>query len=293
MIPLEQWRADGRPVAVGPHRIFLRDSGAATGRPALVLVHGFPTASWDYAAIWPLLERDFHLITLDLLGFGFSDKPRPHTYSIAEQADIVEAVLSHAGVGAHHLLAHDYGDTVAQELLARDNARSPAERRLLSLTLLNGGLFPETHRPRLVQRLLASPIGSLVSRAMNRRALSRSMRSIFGPGTPPSESELDGFWQLISEQQGGRIAHLLIRYMEERRRHRERWVGALTGANCPLALINGSADPISGAHMVARWREVVGKGHIVELPDIGHYPQVEAPDAVVRHLREFIGSLGA
>jgi pimeloyl-ACP methyl ester carboxylesterase len=82
--------------------------------------------------------------------------------------------------------------------------------------------------------------------------------------------------------------HRLIRYMAERVRQRQRWVGALGAAHCPLAVIDGAADPVSGAHMVARWREVVGSGYIAELPGIGHYPQVEAPEQVLDHYGKFI-----
>ncbi|MBL8519282.1 MAG: alpha/beta hydrolase [Betaproteobacteria bacterium] len=291
MMSVEAWHEGGRLVRIQGRRIFVRDSGGERQAPVLVLIHGFPTASWDWAPVWEDLARRFRLVAMDLLGFGFSDKPAAHDYTIAGQADLVEAVLADAGVGQHHVLAHDYGDTVAQELLARDNAR-PAPR-ILSVTLLNGGLFPETHRARLIQRLLLTPAGPLICRLFNRRAFERSMRAIFGPETPPGREELEGFWRLICEQDGQRIMHRLIRYIPERRDHRERWVGALQQARCPLALINGSADPISGAHMVARWREVVGRGTVVELPGIGHYPQVEAPQQVLAHFHAFQAGIGA
>ena len=184
------------------------------------------------------------------------------------------------------MLAHDYGDTVAQELLARDNARP--QRRIDSVCFLNGGLFPETHRPRLVQRLLRSPLGPMLSRFFGRRAFARSMTAIFGTGNPPSASELDGFWTLITHANGHRLAHELIHYLSERVAHRQRWLDALRHARCDLALIDGTADPVSGAHMVARYRELVGKGYIAELSGIGHYPQVEAPDLVLLHHARFL-----
>jgi pimeloyl-ACP methyl ester carboxylesterase len=46
-------------------------------------------------------------------------------------------------------------------------------------------------------------------------------------------------------------------------------------------LIDGMEDPISGAHMVARFRELVPAAAVVELPGVGHYPQIEAPTAVL------------
>ncbi len=217
-------------------------------------------------------------------------KPRDHGYSIMEQADVLDAVVAHQAIGRHHVLAHDYGDTVAQELLARDNARSSP--RLESVCFLNGGLFPETHRARRVQKLLAGPLGPAISRLTTKATFSRSMAAIFGPATQPSAEELDAFWTLVSHDDGHLLAHELIHYMAERRTHRERWVGALRDARCPLAVIDGAADPVSGAHMVARWREVVATGYVAELDGIGHYPQIEAPDAVLRHYFAFLAAAG-
>ncbi len=153
----EEWRSQGRFATLLGHEIFYADT-ATSGTPPILLIHGFPTSSWDWAWVWDELAADHRLIAPDLLGFGFSDKPNPHTYSIAEQADLCEALVRELGLGEHHVLAHDYGDTVAQELLARQNEGTGAGR-WRSLCLLNGGLFPETHRPRPIQKLLLSSLG--------------------------------------------------------------------------------------------------------------------------------------
>jgi len=79
----------------------------------------------------------------------------------------------------------------------------------------------------------------------------------------------------------------LIRYMPERRRERQRWVGALQRASIPLKLIDGGADPISGSHMVERYVELVERPDVTVFDDIGHYPQVEAPDRVLRAYLDF------
>ena len=286
-LPLSGWRAAGSEFRYRGHAIFVRSEGPADAE-ALLLVHGFPTASWDWEALWPSLAERFRLYTLDLIGYGFSAKPRTYDYSLLDQADLCEAFLRSEGVREYHLLAHDYGDSVAQELLARQE--ETGERpRLRSVAFLNGGLFPETHRPVLMQKLLLSPLGPAFARLASRDSFAASLRRIFGPETPPDEELIEGFWALMRHNDGQAVMHRLIRYIGERRRQRERWLGAMQGTSLPLKLIDGLADPVSGAHMVARYRELIPGADVTELPRIGHYPQVEAPEQVLAAYLEFRG----
>ncbi|HET9314614.1 MAG TPA: alpha/beta hydrolase [Vicinamibacteria bacterium] len=284
MIALDDWRARGRSYFHRGHPVFYVEEGEG---PALLLVHGFPTASWDWSRVWAGLAARFRVIAPDLIGFGFSAKPRSYEYSLADQADLCAGLLAERGIRETDVLAHDYGDTVAQELLARSN-EGRGSLALRSVCFLNGGLFPETHRPRLVQKMLIGPIGPLVGRLMTRSSFERSFRSVFGPRTQPTGDELDAFWRLVCEGGGLRVMHRLIRYMAERRTHRERWVGALQRARVPLRVVDGALDPVSGAHMVARYRELVPDADVVLLPDVGHYPQTEAPEAVLAAFLAFV-----
>lgn len=294
MIELDRWYAAPRYVHVNGHRVFVRHDG--DGADTLLLIHGFPTSSWDWHLLWPALRQRFRLIAPDLLGFGRTAKPSRHDYRIGEQADICSAVLAEAGVGRCHVLAHDYGDTVAQELLARANAgRLPCG--LASVVFLNGGLFPECHRPVLLQRLLRGRLGPLLVRLTSKRRFAANLRHIFGPDTPPDSHHIDGFWSLLQHDDGLRRMPALLNYIEERAARRERWVGALRDTRVPIGFVNGSLDPISGAHMAARWRELLPQQPVIDLPRIGHYPQIEDPaavlaafDALHRHSRH--GSMG-
>jgi pimeloyl-ACP methyl ester carboxylesterase len=199
------------------------------------------------------------------------------------------ALLEDCGVTNCHVLAHDYGDTVAQELLARERVgRAPVS----SMVFLNGGLFPETHRARPVQKLLANRLlGPLIARAMSYSKFEATMLSIAGR-EPPSREDLADLWTLI-EHDGGRAALArLINYMEQRRRNRARWVGALVESTVPRRLICGAVDPVSGRHLAARYREVVPDPDVVLLEDVGHYPQLEVPDRVVDEYLTFRARLG-
>ena len=283
-IALADWRARGQSFEFRGHALRYWTAGPADAAP-LLLIHGFPTASWDWHYLWAPLAERYRLIACDMLGFGDSAKPRGHHYSLLEQADVQQALLAHLGVdGPVHLLAHDYGDSVAQELLARHHEQ---RIELASCVFLNGGLFPETHHPVLVQKLLLSPVGPLIGKLFSRRTLAANFARIFGPQSQPSERELDDFWSLVAHNDGPAIMHRLIRYMPERRVQRERWLTAMQRGGVPLRLIDGAVDPISGAHMLARYRELIPAPDTVSLDGIGHYPQTEAPALVLQHYLAF------
>jgi pimeloyl-ACP methyl ester carboxylesterase len=281
-IPLCVWRKRSQTFVFRGQPIRYWTTGQ--GEP-LLLIHGFPTASWDWHYLWQPLAQRYRVIACDMLGFGDSAKPINHTYSLLEQADLQQALLAHLQVKQPvHVLAHDYGDSVAQELLAR---HYEDRLEIASCVFLNGGLFPETHRPVLMQKLLLSPLGWMIGRAFTRDALVKSFRQIFGPQTRPTESELDDFWSLVDSNRGPRIMHKLIGYIPERRVQRDRWVAAMQRGEVPMRVIDGEVDPISGAHMVERYRELIPDADTVLLPGIGHYPQTEAPVQVLKHYLEF------
>lgn len=281
-IPLCVWRKRGHSFVFRGQTI--RYWTAGQGEP-LLLIHGFPTASWDWHYLWQPLAQRYRVIACDMLGFGDSDKPLDHEYSLLEQADLQLALLQHLKITAPvHLLAHDYGDSVAQELLAR---HYESRANIASCVFLNGGLFPETHRPVLMQKLLLSPLGWMIGRAFSRDALVKSFTQIFGPHTWPSESALDDFWSLVQSNQGPRILHKLIVYIPERRVQRDRWVRAMQRGEVPLRLIDGGFDPVSGAHMLELYRQLIPDPDTVLLPEIGHYPQTEAPVQVLQHYLAF------
>jgi pimeloyl-ACP methyl ester carboxylesterase len=282
-----EWLRSGRFYHHGQQTIFYQTAGS--GPETILLLHGFPTASWDWVKLWPSLIKNYRVVAPDLLGFGFSAKPRQHTYSFHEQADIIEGLLENLDVNACHVLAHDYGDTVAQELIAR-HLEGRLKFQLTKVCLLNGGIFPEAHSRRTIQKLLLGPLGPLVGALSTKGTLRKNFHNIFGPDTPPSAAEVDGFWELLTHNNGRRIIHKVSQYLKEREQYRERWVDALQRCPVPLRLINGNFDPISGKQMVARFEELVDPADTISFPTIGHYPQTEAPELVLAHFLAFIGA---
>ncbi|KAK2104055.1 hypothetical protein P7K49_017911 [Saguinus oedipus] len=223
---LHSWKSSTKFFTYKGLSIFYQDSVGVVGSPEIVvLLHGFPTSSYDWYKIWE--------------GFGFSDKPRPHHYSIFEQASIVEALLRHLGLQncRINLLSHDYGDIVAHELLYRYKQNRSGRLTIKSLCLSNGGIFPETHRPLLLQKLLkdGGVLSPILTRLMNFFVFSRGLTPVFVLYTRPSESELWDMWAGSHNNDGNLVIDSLLQYINQRKKFRRRWVGALTSVTIPIS----------------------------------------------------------
>jgi pimeloyl-ACP methyl ester carboxylesterase len=163
-----------------------------------------------------------------------------------------------------------------------------------SVTWLNGGLFNEVYRPRLAQVLLSRTLlGELAGRLpgvlLPRRVLERAIDELFGPNTKPSARMRELFDQILEFNNGKRVSRKVGRFINDRYVHRNRWVRAMRETNVPMRLIDGPADPNSGRHMADRYLQLIADPDVVVLDDdIGHWPQIEAPEAVLTHLLDHI-----
>ena len=278
------WKQSGKYFDYEGNPIFYKSQKAKA--EYLLCLHGFPTSSYDYHKVWDGLSERFSLIAFDMIGYGLSSKPTDFDYTTFHQADVLQAVIEHLGVKKIHILSHDYGNTIIQELLARDE-EDRLNFEIQTICMMNGALFPETHRPILAQKILISPVGFLFNKLTTDKRLKQSLASVFGTNTQPTGAELDEFLELVKYNDGNKITHKLIQYMRERTINRERWVGALERLKQPYRMINGLEDRVSGAHLVKRFREIMPHKDIIEMPNIGHFPHFEAPEETSRRFLEF------
>lgn len=262
------------------HRIAYRQRGAG---PTILLLHGFPTWSYDYVEVAKDLARDHDVLTLDFLGYGASDKPDPYNYSVAESADTVEDLVTHVGADSLHLVVHDYGGIVGQELVDRAN-RGRLPFAIESLTVLNSGIVYSAYRPTRLQKLLITPVvGKLVARAVTAGRVRSGLDAV--RGSTLTDDEFGELWNGISRHNGHKLSHLLIKYNAERAIHHQRWETALASWKGPLRLVWGLDDPVSGHHVLERAVEILPHAKVTELPGVGHYPQAESPQAVIAAVR--------
>jgi pimeloyl-ACP methyl ester carboxylesterase len=254
----------------------------------LLIVHGFPTSSFDFHLVLPALSVNRRVLLLDLIGFGLSDKP-DIAYTMAMQADVVQAFVAETGLTRLSMLTHDMGDTVGGELLARQaEGEWPVEisRRVIS----NGSIYIEmAHLSTGQEVLLSLPDERLPDTIPNDGStMKTSLMATFSPQSTVADAELAGAWELIAHHNGHHLLPRTIRYIEERRRNQARFTGAIESHPSPLAIVWGADDPIAVVEMATKLKGARPDASVDILDDVGHFPMVEAPErfqeAVLRGL---------
>ncbi len=279
------WQKAGTLTTLAGHQIFVRERAGTRDRPPVLFHHGYPSSSYDWRHTLERLDER-RLILFDFLGFGLSEKPRGHVYSLLQQADIVEAIVARFASEPVTIVAHDMGSSVVTELLARD-----LEQRLRfeldSVLLFNASLVLERASLLVGQKVLRSRLGPLAARMTTRSGFRAQFAQTFSDGHPLTDEEAADQWSLLTYNNGHRLLHRLIFYLHERITYAQRWQGALRDWPGRLELAWGQLDPICTEAVLQAVLELRPHAPLNRLPGLGHYPQLEDPGASIEAIERF------
>lgn len=281
---VQDWESRGRRITVDGLEVFMLDApaiGAESGDPLLIL-HGFPTASFDWrAVIEPVSVAGRRVVLFDFFGFGLSDKPDVR-YSIRGYADTAEAVAKAAGLERVVLVTHDLGDSVGGEILAR-SLEGTLDFEVTNRIITNGSIYMDLVQLTAGQQaLLAAEDARFDLAALGidpSVGFKGGVAGTFAQPDDADEDEMTAQWELAAHNDGHQLLARTIRYIEDRRLEERRFTGAIEEHAAPLHIIWGKLDPVAVYPMAVRLHEIRGEAPLVTLDDIGHYPMVEAPEA--------------
>jgi len=261
------------------HQIFTVDIPSAGSElaPPLLVLHGFPTSSFDFHQVVDRMALGRRVLLFDMLGYGLSAKP-DHGYRLSQQADIATALVADLGLGQVGLLTHDMGDTVGGELLARQ-LEGTWDIEISDRTLTNGSIYLGLAHLSAGQLLLLQlPDERLPDDApMDGAAVAAGVTDTFSPDSTVEGEEIAAMTEMITHLDGHLLLPRTIRYLEERRRSEARYTGAIESHPSPLSVVWGSDDPIAVVAMTDRLAEARPDLALQVLVGVGHYPMVEAP----------------
>ncbi|MBA6154931.1 alpha/beta hydrolase [Tenacibaculum sp. S7007] len=270
-----EWKYKGEFLTINNRKIFVIDEGNSD--KTLVILHGYPTSSFDYYKVLPYLTKQYRVIIHDHLGFGFSDKPLDYSYSLIEQADIALLLWEKLNLKNVTLLAHDYGTSVATEIITRNN-QSQLTINIEKLILCNGSMHIELAKLRTIQKLLKNKItGKWVAKLANQAIFNRNIRKIYFNKSKVSKEELNEMWFQINYNNGRNIIHLLSNYINERYFFWNRWIGALKQTKIPSKIVWATHDPIAVKAIAEQLHKEIPNNKLLWLENTGHFPMLENP----------------
>lgn len=270
-----EWKTKGKFIKINKHTLFVIDEGNSEN--TLVILHGYPTSSFDYYKSLPYLTKQYRVIIHDHLGFGFSDKPLNYSYSLIEQADMALLLWKKLALQNVTLLAHDYGTSVATEIIARHN-QNQLNINIEKLILSNGSMHIELAKLRTIQKLLKNKItGKWVAKLANQAVFNRNIRNIYFDASKTSQEELNEMWFQINYNNGRNVIHLLSNYINERYFFWHRWIGALTQTKIKTKIVWATHDPIAVKTIAEQLHKEISNNELHWLENTGHFPMLEKP----------------
>ena len=279
-----EWKFKGKFIQVNNNSLFVIDTnnGINTSQKSMVILHGYPTSSFDYYKVLPELSVNYRVILHDHLGFGFSDKPKDVDYSLVTQADIALELWRQLGLKKIFLFAHDYGTSVATEIIARYNANE-LDIEIEQLILTNGSIHIELSQLRTIQKLLKHKIlGKYVAKLTNFPIFRKNMKNIYFDTSRVTDNELKEMWKLIELNGGRKVIHKLTQYINERYLHWNRWVGALKETQIPTKIIWAKNDPIAVPAIAKLLSKEITNNTLYWLENTGHFLMLENPKGLMK-----------
>jgi pimeloyl-ACP methyl ester carboxylesterase len=284
------WYNRGRFHSYKEHKLFYVDEGVGD---VVFIIHGYPYSSFEWVLIIDSLNKRYRTVAIDLLGMGFSDKPRNHKYSYEEYVEMMIDLLTSLNIKSINILAHDLGVSIVQEFLAQ-YVEASSQIHIQSIAYVNGGLFMDAYKPRFIQRLLSQTpdfFGKNLSKLLTKSLIGNSIKTLFSPTNQPSRKFLNNQWEILNFKCGKQLAYLLGRLVFEKYRYQARWIKAMQTTEIPMCFINGPYDPNSGEHMAKRYEEIIPNPLVYRLnPMTGHWPHVESPAEFLSTYMTFIKS---
>jgi pimeloyl-ACP methyl ester carboxylesterase len=279
-----EWKSKGEFITVNDRKLFVIDTSSffstedQVPSKTMVVLHGYPTSSYDYYKVLPELSKHYRVIIHDHLGFGFSDKPLDYSYSLLDQADLALQLWQLLGVKKVHLLAHDYGTSVATEIIARNNNHE-LTIKIEKLTLCNGSMHIELSKLRTIQKLLKNKwLGKYVAKLTTYTIFSKNLRNVYFDKTKVSNNELKDMWMQLEYNEGRKVIHKLSQYINERYTYWNRWIGALKETNLQTNIVWAKNDPVAVPAIARLIATEISNNKLFWIENTGHFPMLENPD---------------
>ena len=298
---VDSWRAGGKYVAwtsTLPEnqgravQVFYTCVGDET-KPAIVMVHGFPTSSIDFRLLARELQADFRICALDFPGYGLSDKPAGYHYTLGDDAQLLwKFVTEIVPLKEFVLLSHDRGDSVALNFLQLYQAAPTPPFRITHQFITNGNLYlPLANLTPFQQRMLDPATSAAAVKSVTADLLANGMgQSQYTPPLKADDPEVRALAVLFAYQSGVEAIPATIQYLNERKRMEVAFLETLSKSTVPTTVMWGAHDMVAPVRVAddvftTALKPRAAAGAYWLMPCGNHYVQHDQPADIARVMR--------
>ena len=267
-------------VEVKGRRVHYQEAGNPEA-PAILLIHGFLSSTFVWSRVFlELAAAGFRVIAPDLIGYGYSDKPKNFDYSIESQATVVAGLLGRLGCERSILIGSSYGAAVAA-IVALNHPE------VVDKLVLVGAVSNNDTRRYLIMRMVRTPlVGDVVSPLLagSRRLLRARMKRIYDRHRQMlDEFRVDARFLSLRAAGTHRAIIRTVRHWDADRIRREAHL-----IEQPTLLVWGDSDPDVPLRDGEKLQQLISNSRLIVFRDCGHHPQEEYPEAFIEVVLKFV-----
>jgi pimeloyl-ACP methyl ester carboxylesterase len=267
-------------VSVDGHRVHYQEFGDPNG-PVLLLIHGFTASTYVWKSAAPILgDAGFRVIAVDLLGFGYSEKPAAFDYTITAQARMISRFMNRLGLGRASVVGSSYGGAVALTIALDYPER--VEKLIVTDAVIN-----DEAKEHPVMKMAAIPgVGEIITPLFldSRAFMKVRMRNTLAPVNHHliTEDRISSILRPLSAADGHHSVLASGRNWSATRLERDAHL-----INQPTLIIWGDQDRVIRIENGYKLHNAILNSRFVILKNCGHVPQEEKSELFSELVAEF------
>lgn len=256
------------------------------GSENLLLLHGFllSTESWDFI-LGKFDSTKFRMICVDILGFGFSDKPLNSDYSIERQSKLIQSFLTKLHVDTLTIISHSYGGVIALYLtylsLIEENNLKIKKEILIDVPAFSG------IKPKFINVLKNDFLSFLSLKILPEKVLAKYiLKTTFFDYPKAKNSHLDRYTFFLRKKNIDEAIVQMAKQLLPKKIND--LMNSYKLIDFPVLIIWGNNDNLIKIENGKRLHNEVKTSKLVIIPNCGHVPHEECPDETFNEIHKFL-----
>lgn len=267
------------------HRIKINYYEAGQG-PPILLLHGFGACAYTWRHLIPPLAAEHRVFTLDLKGFGFSDKPADGHYAVSDQAEMVADFSRRQDLHDLVIMGHSMGGGVT--LMTYLKLRETDPRRIKKLVLIDSAGYPQK-MPWFIRMAKIPGLNAALSKLLPARfATALVLKKCYYNKDAVTEEQIDTYAYFGSLPGAAAAVSQTAKQLVPKGEDIEALIARYKTIKVPVLVIWGREDEVVPLEVGENFKRDIPGAELVVLPHCGHVPPEEEPLATRQAIMDFL-----